>query len=92
LSSAISLYNRPYNIENESGVLKSLENEALAYFRPALIKVAQNYLKAKSIFTGISLYWSAAVKDRPRRQFRANLSLGYGAHQVDSIFYLPHRR
>lgn len=32
---------------------------------PILIQVAQNYLKSKSIFTGLSLYWSAAVKEEP---------------------------
>jgi hypothetical protein len=32
---------------------------------PTLINVAQNYLRAKSIFTGISLYWSAKNKDVP---------------------------
>jgi ectoine hydroxylase-related dioxygenase (phytanoyl-CoA dioxygenase family) len=143
LSSVISLYNRPYHVENESGVLRPLGDATLAKIQaeletngyyvfedrlpeafcdkiaeriadagfivrddalpydpgklhkydrnapfahnymlppddttdipevqelvsdPALITVAQNYLKAKSIFTGISLYWSAAVKDRP---------------------------
>jgi hypothetical protein len=32
---------------------------------PTLIRVAQNYLRLKAIFTGLGLYWSAAVKDRP---------------------------
>jgi len=32
---------------------------------PSLIAVAQNYLGAKSIFSGISLTWSAAFKDTP---------------------------
>lgn len=32
---------------------------------PVLINVAQNYLKAVSIFSGMSLYYSAAVKDEP---------------------------
>jgi ectoine hydroxylase-related dioxygenase (phytanoyl-CoA dioxygenase family) len=32
---------------------------------PSLIKVAQNYLKSKPIFTGIYMGWSAAVKDTP---------------------------
>jgi ectoine hydroxylase-related dioxygenase (phytanoyl-CoA dioxygenase family) len=32
---------------------------------PTLIKVAQNYLKSKSIFTGFSLGYSARVKDKP---------------------------
>lgn len=32
---------------------------------PVLIQVAQNYLNSKSIFTGLSLFWSAAVKDVP---------------------------
>ena len=31
----------------------------------SLIAVAQNYLRAKPIFTGISLSWSAALKDSP---------------------------
>jgi len=31
----------------------------------SLIQVAQNYLKSKPIFTGISLWWSACVKDEP---------------------------
>jgi ectoine hydroxylase-related dioxygenase (phytanoyl-CoA dioxygenase family) len=32
---------------------------------PTLIKVAQNYLKSKSIFTGLTLGYSARVKDEP---------------------------
>lgn len=35
---------------------------------PVLIRVAQSYLNAKAIFSGMSLYWSAAVKDRPDDQ------------------------
>jgi Phytanoyl-CoA dioxygenase (PhyH) len=35
---------------------------------PVLINIAQNYLDAKAIFSGMSLYWSAAVKDRPDNQ------------------------
>ena len=31
----------------------------------SLIAVAQNYLKAKPIFSGISLWWSPALKDTP---------------------------
>jgi hypothetical protein len=34
----------------------------------SLIKVAQNYLKSKPIFTGINMCWSAAVKDTPDRE------------------------
>lgn len=32
---------------------------------PSLIAVAQNYLKAKPIFSGISLWWSPSVKEIP---------------------------
>jgi hypothetical protein len=32
---------------------------------PSLLTVAQNYLRSKPIFTGISLWWSAPVKDTP---------------------------
>ncbi|SRR6266480_3837820 len=31
----------------------------------SLIQVAQNYLRAKPIFTGLSLWWSAPFKDKP---------------------------
>ena len=31
----------------------------------SLIKVAENYLKSKPIFTGISLWWSPSIKDTP---------------------------
>jgi ectoine hydroxylase-related dioxygenase (phytanoyl-CoA dioxygenase family) len=31
----------------------------------SLIQVAQNYLRAKPIFTGLSLWWSAPYKDKP---------------------------
>lgn len=32
---------------------------------PSLITVAQNYLQSKPIFSGISLWWSPAIKDVP---------------------------
>jgi hypothetical protein len=32
---------------------------------PSLINVAQNYLRSKPIFSGISLWWSPAIKDVP---------------------------
>jgi ectoine hydroxylase-related dioxygenase (phytanoyl-CoA dioxygenase family) len=35
---------------------------------PSIIAVAQNYLKAKPIFSAINLAWSVAVKDTPDRQ------------------------
>jgi ectoine hydroxylase-related dioxygenase (phytanoyl-CoA dioxygenase family) len=35
---------------------------------PVLINVAQNYLNSKAIFSGMSLYWSAAVRDKPDDQ------------------------
>jgi hypothetical protein len=143
LASLISLYNRPYTIEDDAGVLKSpdadgfariqshletdgyyvfehrlpeafcdkiaeriadkgfiLRDDALPYdpgklhkydpgapiahnymlpnddvtdvpevqeliSDPTLIKVAQSYLNSKAIFSGLSLYWSAVVKDKP---------------------------
>ena len=32
---------------------------------PSIIAVAQNYLHSKPIFTGLSLWWSPAIKDTP---------------------------
>jgi ectoine hydroxylase-related dioxygenase (phytanoyl-CoA dioxygenase family) len=35
---------------------------------PSLIAVAQNYLKSKPIFSGVSMGWSTPVKDEPDKQ------------------------